>query len=748
MQETLELLAPAGDFSTLKAVIRAGADAVYFGGGRFGARAFAKNFSQEELLEALDYGHMHGRKLYLAVNTLLKEHEVKEELYGYLLPLYEHGLDAAIVQDFGVLRFLRESFSGLPLHVSTQMSVANASGVKLLSEAGASRVVLARELSLEEISFIHQESPLELECFVHGALCYCYSGQCLFSSMLGGRSANRGRCAQPCRLPYEAQGGARPAQGGGGRQYPLSPKDLCAVDLIPKLAKNGVFSFKVEGRMKSEDYASGVVSIYRRCMDRYLSDGEEGFFVAPKERQRLLALGSRCGFTEGYYRKRNGPDMITFTKPCHEKGDLTEKEPLQESKRMISGVFRLQAGAPMELRVKGRLREAAVRPSLDVEAGAEAQGEPSDEVSAIAAGEAPEKARQHPVTKEKLLANLKKTGNTPFAFEEMEVILDDGLFVSMAAVNDVRRAALHALEERILAAYRREGARRKEAGRKAHMAPAPPREGVKNVREAFFCASVEKKEQIAPLLKSSLISRIYVDSSVFSRETAEEGLEEVWENCREAGKEAYYVLPAVFRKETSDWHRLLLRRRKADGFLAKSYDALSFLLQEGVRPGCIRLDHSLYAWSSESQAAFYELGVEGDTVPLELNKKEIKKRDNGRSEMCIYGYLPFMTSAQCLQKSLHGCSHSPGVLWLKDRYGVSFPVKNNCNECYNVIYNSKPLALFPMVDELTGLGVRQFRMSFTVESAHQVKQALNALKNRCPLDKTEHTYGHYKRGVE
>ena len=268
MVQKLELLAPAGSLETAKAVVYAGADAVYFGGEKFGARAYAGNLKQDEIKYAIDFGHMHGRKMILTVNTLLKEREMEEELYDYLLPYYEQGLDAVIVQDFGVMQFIRRNFKGLPIHTSTQMTAAGAEGAEFLVQAGAERIVLAREMSLEEIRKIHESVSVELESFVHGALCYCYSGQCLFSSMLGGRSGNRGRCAQPCRLPYDVYDINLKKQSGGRTGYPLSPKDLCTIEMIPELAGSGVYSFKIEGRMKQTEYAGGVVSVYRRYIDR------------------------------------------------------------------------------------------------------------------------------------------------------------------------------------------------------------------------------------------------------------------------------------------------------------------------------------------------------------------------------------------------------------------------------------------------------------------------------------------------
>ena len=284
----IEILAPAGSYNAFQAALHAGADAVYAGGSRFGARAFADNFTEEEMIRAIHEAHLFGRRLYMTVNTLLKASET-DSLYDYLLPYYENGLDAVIVQDFGVVY-----------------------GARFAQDRGMTRVVPARELSLEEIRQIRKGTELEIECFVHGALCYCYSGQCLLSSMIGGRSGNRGRCAQPCRLPYTFD-----AAADQGKQYYLSPKDICTLDLIPDLIEAGIDSFKIEGRMKSPQYVAGVTAMYRKYSDLYLENGREKFRVQPEDREMLMDLYNRGGFSEGYYRTRNGRAMISLARPNH-----------------------------------------------------------------------------------------------------------------------------------------------------------------------------------------------------------------------------------------------------------------------------------------------------------------------------------------------------------------------------------------------------------------------------------------------
>ena len=342
-----ELLSPAGSLEICKAVLNAGADAVYLGGDKFGARAFAKNFTQNDIQEALDFAHMRGKKIFLTVNTLLKNKEIETELFSYLKPLYEHGLDAVIVQDYGVFQFVHRNFPELALHASTQMSVSNVSGSKFLVEHGAERIVTARELSRSEIRRIYDETGVEIESFIHGALCYCYSGQCLMSSMLGGRSGNRGRCAQPCRLAYQVTD-ERGNLLHKKEKYPLSPKDLCTISQLPQLCESGIYSFKIEGRMKKLEYAAGVTSIYRKCLDLYESCPEH-YRVEDADMERLLAFGNRNGFTAGYYDMRNGRSMMTLTDSYHSSNEAKAAYQAPEETKVpveLKAVF--HAGEPMQ----------------------------------------------------------------------------------------------------------------------------------------------------------------------------------------------------------------------------------------------------------------------------------------------------------------------------------------------------------------------------------------------------------------
>ena len=321
-QRKPEILAPAGSVESLRGAIAAGADAVYIGGSKFGARAYADNPEEDTLLSAIDYVHSKDRRIYLTVNTLLKEQELKEDLVPFLEKYYRAGVDAVIVQDVGVLHFLAMDFPDLPVHASTQMTLVSSDGAKQLSEYPVTRLVPARELSFEEIKEIRKNTNLELECFVHGALCYCYSGQCLLSSMIGGRSGNRGRCAQPCRMPYiVTEDGKKVAEG----LYALSPKDLCTLDRIPELVEAGIDSFKIEGRMKRPEYTAGVTAAYRLMTDLYFEYGEEGFHqylkkhpgVLNEQMDRVADLYNRGGFTKGYYVQYHGKNMMAMERPNH-----------------------------------------------------------------------------------------------------------------------------------------------------------------------------------------------------------------------------------------------------------------------------------------------------------------------------------------------------------------------------------------------------------------------------------------------
>lgn len=763
-KKEIELLAPAGSYETFLAVIRAGADAVYLGGSRFGARAYADNFGEEELCAAIDYAHRQGVKVYLAVNTLMKEHELRGELYSYLLPYYRQGLDAVIVQDLGAIALIREAFPQLAIHTSTQMTVAGAAGAAYMKTLGADRVVTAREMSLAEIRKLHRRVDVEIESFVHGALCYCYSGQCLLSSMLGGRSGNRGRCAQPCRLPYEVfDERMRPVKSRGA--YVLSPKDLCTIASIPDLAEAGVHSFKIEGRMKRAEYAAGVVSVYRRYVDGYLDElnrarkagydektarkaAKEHYNAAPEDMQRLLDMGNRSGFSDGYYYRHNGPGMITFGKPGHEKANEALWREIRtayvegdgaQSKEKINGILKLKKDFPAILEVS----DGTCRVSVT--------------------GDAVQAAERQPLTEEKIAACLQKTGNTPYTFERLSIETDGPVFLPVQALNRLRRDALTRLAEQQLASYRRGDAgwpkeENTAAGRSADTentaVAGNPAAGRLNV-----AVSVENREQLAPVLARAYVDEIYLDSSCYQRKRLTEQLREDVCRIHTAGKKAYYILPAVFRSGTEEFYDRIaagISEAGTDGFVVKSFDALWFVRQRFGEKMPLILDHGIYIWNSAAKAQVRKEGILRDTAPLELNRRELFARDNRDSELVVYGYLPLMTSAQCVHANTSACDKNGTVLFLKDRYGKYFPVKNHCGECYNTLYNSAPLMLFGALQDAKEMGMRGIRLSFTTEREDAEEEILRLYERTVSegkplsgyLQAGSYTNGHYKRGVE
>lgn len=747
----LELLAPAGSLKTLKAVIHAGADAVYLGGSMFGARAYANNFNEEELLEAIRFGHIHGRKIILAVNTLLKEYELGQ-LYDYLHPYYEAGLDAVIVQDMGVMEFIKTHFPNLPIHTSTQMTITNVEGARLLKEQGVERVVTAREMSLEEIQRIHDEVGVELESFIHGALCYCYSGQCLFSSIIGGRSGNRGRCAQPCRLSYEVLQGEKSLTGHHATPI-LSLKDMCTLPFLYELADHGVYSFKIEGRMKTPEYAAGVVSIYRKYMDSYL-DGSR-IPVEKKDIRALLELGNRGGFTNGYYYHHNDSDMLSGESASHNKSEGVLQDNIRreyvdtELKEKIKGKLILNKECPAKIEVQyGKIKVSYQGDMVLV-------------------------AQNRPLTEEVVTEKITKTGNTPFVFEKLEVTMDNDIFMPVNQLNQLRRGALEALEEALLKPYERTlpelvetssaetdrqttGNAIKEkqiSGQSLSQTSGQQSAGSSTEVRVL----IENAEQLPAVLKADFVDTVYLDCMLYTRENLIRKLSEDIDRVQASGKKAFYVFPFIFRQQTSLFYEKImpeLKKLPLDGIMVRSLDEIAFIKEWGNENWQMVSDSNLYTYSNEAAEYFYHLGMMQDTIPVELNRKEILRRENSRSEMIIYGRLPLMITAQCIHKNTLGCMHQPDVLTLKDRYSVHFPVKNFCPECYNVIYNSLPVCLFKEDATVKKIAPAAVRLSFTTETEEETEQILtiygDIYKNGGILGQLpmECTNGHFKRGVE
>lgn len=475
--QSIELLAPAGSLEAAKAAVNAGADAVYMGGPLFSARAYAESAGTDMLSEAICYCHLRGVRIYMTLNTLMKEQEM-QGLYEYLLPYYRQGLDAVIVQDLGVLRFVRVHFPDLPIHASTQMTVTGRYGAALLKRFGASRIVTARELSISEIREIHENVDIEIESFIHGALCYCYSGQCLMSSMLGGRSGNRGRCAGPCRLAYDVideNGKLLPERG----RYLLSMKDFNTLEHLPELLSAGVMSLKIEGRMKSPLYVASVVSVYRKYLNKYaeiaavqeLGDGQKAcgrarrlsakgaetagngdangirWKIDPQDERLLAEAATRAASTDGYLYAHNGKEMLKLSEKAERRPDEALLAPIREAylgeglRVPVSAEAQFVIGQPARLRLSCDYR--------DIHAAYEAVSVYPDHTVCA------ERAQNQGMTEERLRAALEKFGGTPFRLVQLAIQADKGLFIPVRELNELRRKAADGLSEAILGRYER-----------------------------------------------------------------------------------------------------------------------------------------------------------------------------------------------------------------------------------------------------------------------------------------------------
>lgn len=721
----VEILAPAGSFESMKAAAMAGADAVYIGGNRFGARAYADNLEEDRMKEAIDYMHLHGKRLYMTVNTLMKDSEMKE-LFDYLNPYYMQGLDAVIVQDLGTFAFIKEHFPGLAIHASTQMTVTGAYGAKLLKEMGADRVVTARELSLDEIAEIKKNVDIEIESFVHGALCYCYSGQCLLSSVIGGRSGNRGRCAQPCRLPYDVSRNGKVLNKKDER-YVMSLKDLCTLDLIPDMIEAGVYSMKIEGRMKSPRYTAGVTSVYRKYVDLYLSQGRKGFRVDPADKRLLLDLFDRGGFTEGYYKKHNGRDMVALhEKPAFREANqelfqaIDEAYVTAENQEPITGKAVLNEGEPAALSVTLR------------------------DITITEYGKTADTAQNQPITEEKLLRQINKTGGSDFRFEELSAEIGGRPFIPVQALNELRRNAFERLKEEALLPYRRESG----------MEQPFSRGNLENGEYAgpFITASAERTDVALRLASLNGISRIYIDANT----VGDRDWPGIVNRCHEYGKECYLMLPQIFRTEARDYfneREEAWKKAGFDGMLLRSLEEVAFV-KEKMPHMKLMFDSCIYSFNHLAREVLLKMGADMLTLPAELNERELKYLGCEREEMIVYGYLPVMVSAQCIKRTTDGCTKQPELLYMKDRMGKEFPVRNHCRFCYNTIYNTTPLSLLGDEERILALRPKSVRLQFTIEEEETavrtasdfISGLLEGKKMRPPAG--SFTRGHFKRGVE
>lgn len=776
----IELLAPAGSFEALRAAVEAGADAVYLAGEKFGARAYAENFAGEQLLKAVEFAHLRGVAVHVTVNTIIADSEL-DEFAAYIKFLRRANVDALLVQDLGAASIAKAVAPEIPLHASTQMTIHNSEGVKALAELGFSRAVLSRELTLTEIEKICRESPIETEIFIHGALCVCWSGQCLMSSMIGGRSGNRGRCAQPCRLPYELVDANGKTLLSNAGKYLLSPKDLNTLDLLPRLIDTGITSLKIEGRMKRPEYVAMVVKVYRDALDNKTS--------TPEDRRKLAQIFNR-DFTTAYLEKNPGRNLISDMKPNNRGVLIGRVVEVGHDKLVIKLAEKISAGDQVEIWVKvgGRVtftvEEFNLRGDLceikaptkgvrihdrafkifDAELTAEARkyftGAPVRRISVVADVQAKlgapltltltdtegntataqtkfiaEPAVNRPLTLETLKNQIGRLGNSVFTLEKITADIDDNLMIPISELNDVRRQAVEQLET----------ARLKKFERK----PIFP------TGESFYppCAFEMTKliAHVDTLEKARIALDMGADEILFGGETFTnqpvKNVAEAIELAHKRGKKISLATPRLVREgEPFDIPA---------GFDSVYVHNLATLrLAKRITNVPIRSDYSLHVFNNATINYLRGLGIDGVTLSPELNLIQVKSLAKNSClpvECIVHGRQELMISAYCVLGSFIGgldkknCPHVCRAkdFYLRDRMGELFPVVTD-QFCRMHILNAKTLSMIEHRAEF--LGLARIRVDCRALTLDETAQIVRAYK----FGGTEienFTRGHYFRGV-
>lgn len=682
----MELLAPAGTFDCVIAAVNSGADAVYFAGQGFGARSFAGNLSDEEIYRAADFCHLRGVKVYITVNTLVLDREFKE-LEKFIKTITRAGADAVIVQDMGVLKYVRELSPDIELHASTQMTIHSADGVRELEKLGVSRVVLSRELSGTEIKEIISTTSAEAEVFVHGAMCMSYSGQCLMSSVIGGRSGNRGKCAQPCRLPYSPD--------GKDSRFYLSLKDMSYADHLAELEKMGVSSLKIEGRMKGEAYVASVVSAYRKLIDEKRRPTVE-------EKEGLNRIFFRGGLTDGYYTNNTGIQMFAFDKPDNPylKNDGEVKKP--DEKLMPAHIY-------------AEIYEGEL-PKIKVQSGkffAEAVGD-----------ECVQTAAKRPLTKESISAQLAKTGGTAFYADKIDIDMSHNPFMPLSVLNELRRKGFCALEEKILEEYK--------IKRIESVKIFSPKKDMK--KQSGFTCSVLDIEQYRALCNKGA-ELFYVPLHII-----EENIDELINDC----ERIVITLPAIIRGEHRVKYRERLLKLKEIGFNKAEISTIDGLaICDGFEIyGGFRLNIS----NSISMAEYAGLGLVSVAASPELNLAQMRDLcAECKTEVMAYGRLPLMLCENCIIKNMGKCSSGCGGE-ITDRTGARLPVIKDGDICRSVVLNSVPLYMGDKLNDLMSVGADFMRLVFTTETKDECKKIFDMYRDKSVAD-FDFTRLHYYKGV-
>lgn len=794
----IELLSPVGDFECLKAAVQNGADAVYFGAGSFNARAFATNFDDEALEKAITYAKLRGVKTNLTLNTLIKNDEMQSAI-ELAKKAYEFGIDAIIVQDLGLSRYLIKNFPNLAVHASTQMSVHSLEGVLALQKMGFSRVVLSRELSLQEIEYICKNSDIEIEVFVHGALCISYSGQCLFSSMVGGRSGNRGKCAQPCRLPYELLENDKSIDNG----YLLSPRDLCGLEYLPQLVNAGVSCLKIEGRMKTPEYVATVTRIYRKYLDLALSG--QSFQIEEQDKKNLLQVFNRGGFSNGHLAQSANHDLVYTTKSNNMGiflGTISNFSPNKghisftavdtvsigdkinvENRKHESAIYTISElmvndknipqafkGQKIKIgRMKGNISvgdkiykvadkslTTTALSSLDTEnrkidlyckmvvkkdipVSIEINDKDGITVN-IVSNIYPVNAVNSPITKDRLTAQICKTNNTPFQFKNIEIDLDDGLYIQgISNINELRRQALAQYEEKVVHSFRR---------------------SVSNITadcDVPNASSFDGNKKISVLLNTlnndfdytllQNIDKIYIPLKYFVLKDFASTIKTITETFN-----TYIYMPTIIR---NNYNKLIsqnlshiLSTYQIKGFVISNIGNLELLKN-------YKSDYEFicnYTFNVFNNLTINELPYDVVTLSPELNKSDLQKvASTKKSELIVYGRTPLMNSNYCLlgktNKCYNSCEHlcvssSNKEFYLKDRLGFLFRVIPDNIDTVTTIYNSKITSI-----EHKDINVDSVRIDILDENINEINHIIDVVKTGYKLEGNTFTNGNFNKEI-
>lgn len=782
--EKVEILAPAGSMESLVAAINKGADAVYLGGNKFSARAYASNFDNDNMLKAVDYAHSYDVKIYVTLNTILKENEI-EEAVRYVGYLYEIGVDALIIQDLGLLKRIKEDFPLMEVHASTQMTIHNGEAAVYFKDKGFHRIVLSREMTLEEIKYISKDLGIETEMFVHGAICVAYSGQCLMSSMIGGRSGNRGRCAQPCRMEYTLRG----EKSGETKGHLLSPKDMCTIEDVEDIVETGVYSLKIEGRMKRAEYVAGVVDNYKKAVNKVLYNKK---YDEQAGKRQLLQLFNRSGFTNAYLKKNTGKDMMSFNSPKNsgislgvvdKSGDIVIKEDLAvgDGIRYRDKGFTLSKIVHNGNEVKSAKRGDKVKLyPIDYKKGDElfkslnkqlfdeleeylkpyTKKIPLNAVVNFAVdkpvaikinykgndyevlGEVVQKAEKRPLDQERIKEALKKSGEVAFKIENIEFENFEDGFMRVSDLNNLRRDIIEKITKEVCRSYRR---KRPAKGDKSKVSS-------EKTNVEIICSCITK-EQVEALIEMK-IENIAVD--LFSREKNSVKKKDLLELAEKYKDINFYVKTSTIVK--GEFNKVVNTIEEVSSYIKGIITSNVGIISKFKDKLYIIGDYKLNIVNSQS-LAFYQEDVDVPTLSLELNRGEIKslmKNANGNAAMVVYGKPELMISEYCpIGSTFGGRNKDSGCngICSKDKFKLIDRVNEELRVmtdlyCRSYILNPVPLNIIDEIEELKGFGITTFRFDFIDETYKEVKNVISILKNGDAFDSKEYTKGHYRRGVE